>query len=175
MYSVLLAGHDPKTPNNPNSKDSKKKHKYLRNKKLTQYNIYGLHSYDHQIYLERVNKIGLNPYDNKHWILLDGIQTLLYGYWQIGLYKHLIAFEISPKEAKERAMKARLSEKDLNNYIKTLAVKIFPKEEAYTKKLENYHKRYEDNDLYSSLEELYELYYQIAREKNHERSDKKVE
>ncbi|CAG8557536.1 10023_t:CDS:2 [Cetraspora pellucida] len=26
MYSVLLARHDPKTPNNPDSEDSKKKH-----------------------------------------------------------------------------------------------------------------------------------------------------
>ena len=37
----------------------------LRNKKLTRYDMYSLRSYDHQIYLERVNKIGLNPYDNK--------------------------------------------------------------------------------------------------------------
>ena len=26
MYSVLPAGHDPKTPNDPNSEDPKKKH-----------------------------------------------------------------------------------------------------------------------------------------------------
>ena len=52
---------------------------------------------------------------------------------------------------------------------------MFPKEEAYTEKLENYRKRYEDNDLYSSLEELYKLYYQIAMEKNHERLDEKIE
>ena len=52
---------------------------------------------------------------------------------------------------------------------------MFPKEEAYTERLENYRKRYEDNNLYSSLEELYELYYQIAREENHERSDEEIE
>ena len=52
---------------------------------------------------------------------------------------------------------------------------MFPKEEAYTERLENYRKRYEDNDLYSSLEELYELYYQIAREENRERSDEEIE
>ena len=52
---------------------------------------------------------------------------------------------------------------------------MFSKEEAYNERLENYRKRYEDNNLYSSLEELYELYYQIAREENRERSDEEIE
>ncbi|PKC52657.1 hypothetical protein RhiirA1_543440 [Rhizophagus irregularis] len=52
---------------------------------------------------------------------------------------------------------------------------IFPNEEAYTLKLENYRKRYADNDLYASLEKLYELYYHIAKEENRERSDNKIE
>jgi hypothetical protein len=52
---------------------------------------------------------------------------------------------------------------------------MFPKEEAYTKRLENYRKRYEDNDLYSSLEELYDLYYHIAKEENHKRSDDEID
>ena len=87
MYSVLLAGHDPKIFDDPDSEEPKKKHgiqkaksikkcvvkrelrhdkflECLRNKKLTQHDMYGLRSYDHQIYLEKVNKIGLNPYDN---------------------------------------------------------------------------------------------------------------
>jgi hypothetical protein len=131
MYSVLPAGHDPKTPDDPDSEDPKKKHgiqkakgvkkcvvkrelrhdkflECLRNKKLTRHDMYGLRSYDHQIYLERVNKIGLNPYDNKRWILLDGIRTLPYGHWRIGLYKRLVESEMSPEEAEERAMKAKL-------------------------------------------------------------------
>ena len=135
MYSVLPAGHDPKTPNDPDSEDPKKKHgiqkakgvkkcvvkrelrhdkflECLRNKKLTRHDMYGLRSYDHQIYLERVNKIGLNPYDNKRWILLDGIRTLPYGHWRIGLYKRLLASGISPEEAEERAMKVRLRVKE---------------------------------------------------------------
>ena len=70
--------------------------------------MYGLCSYDHQIYLKRINKIGLNPYDNKRWILLNRIRTLPYEHWRIGLYKHLIASEISLEEAEERAMKAKL-------------------------------------------------------------------
>ncbi|CAG8715959.1 16753_t:CDS:2, partial [Funneliformis mosseae] len=57
---------------------------------------------------DKVNKIGLNPYDNKRWILLDGIRTLPYGHWRIGLYKRLLASEISPEKAEERAMKAKL-------------------------------------------------------------------
>ncbi|CAI2183434.1 7637_t:CDS:2 [Funneliformis geosporum] len=56
----------------------------------------------------------------------------------------------------------------------TLVIKMFSKEKAYTKKLENYCKRYEDNDLYASLKELYDLYYYIVKEENHERSDKEI-
>jgi hypothetical protein len=88
MYSILPVGHDPKTPEDPDSEDPKKKHgiqkakgvkkcvvkrelrhdkflECLKTKKLTRHDMYGLRSYDHQIYLEKVNKIGLNPYDNK--------------------------------------------------------------------------------------------------------------
>ncbi|GET55307.1 uncharacterized protein LOC114539009 [Rhizophagus irregularis DAOM 181602=DAOM 197198] len=151
MYSVLPAGHDPKTPEtdadfekeleeeefrkSQGVKYWEKKHgiqkakgvkkcvvkkelrhdkflECLRTKKLTRHDMYGLRSYDHQIYLERVNKIGLNPYDNKRWILLDGIRTLPYGHWRIGLYKRLVASEIAPEEAEERAMKVRLRVKE---------------------------------------------------------------
>src|SRR3954467_11403473 len=72
-------------------------------------------------------------------------------------------------------LKKLRAEKDLNNYIKTLVVKMFPKEETYTERLENYRKRYEDNDLCTSLKELYEFYYQIAKEENRERSDDEIE
>ena len=72
-------------------------------------------------------------------------------------------------------LKKLRAEKDPNNYIKTLAVKMFLKEEVYTERLENYCKRYEDNDLYSSLEELYKLYYHIAIEENRKRSDDEIE
>ncbi|CAG8835558.1 30084_t:CDS:2 [Gigaspora margarita] len=114
MYSVLLAEYDPKTPNNPDSKDPKKKHDIQKAKDIKK------------------------------------------------------SSEIFPREAEERAMKAKL-------HVKTFTVKKFSKEEAYTKRLENYRKRYKDNDLYSSLEKLYKLYYHIAKEENHERSDDKIE
>src|SRR5205085_9323168 len=72
-------------------------------------------------------------------------------------------------------LKKLRAEKDLNDYIKTVAVKMFPNEEAYTLRLENYRKRYANNDLYASLEKLYELYYHIAKEENRERSDDEIE
>ncbi|CAB4407242.1 unnamed protein product [Rhizophagus irregularis] len=70
-------------------------------------------------------------------------------------------------------LKKLRAEKKPNEYIKTLAVKMFPNEEAYTIRLENYRKRYLDNDLCASL--VYALYYQIAKEENRERSDEEVE
>ena len=72
-------------------------------------------------------------------------------------------------------LKKLRAEKNLNDYIKAVANKMFPNEEAYTLRLENYRKRYVDNDLCASLEELYELYYHIAKEKNRERSDDEIE
>ncbi|CAG8741405.1 4921_t:CDS:1, partial [Dentiscutata heterogama] len=44
-------------------------------------------------------------------------------------------------------LKKLQAEKNLNDYIKTIAVKMFSNEEAYTLRLENYRKRYADNDL----------------------------
>ncbi|PKK59392.1 hypothetical protein RhiirC2_794888 [Rhizophagus irregularis] len=72
-------------------------------------------------------------------------------------------------------LKKLQAEKNPNDYIKTVAVKMFPNEEAYTLRLENYCKRYADNDLYASLEELYKFYYHIAKEENRERSDDEIE
>jgi len=72
-------------------------------------------------------------------------------------------------------LKKLRAEKNLNDYIKTVAVKMFPNEKAYILRLENYRKRYADNDLCASLEELYELYYHIAKEENRERSDDEIE
>ncbi|GES91991.1 uncharacterized protein LOC110442433 [Rhizophagus clarus] len=67
------------------------------------------------------------------------------------------------------------AEKNPNDYIKTVAIKMFPSEEAYNLRLENYRSRYADKDLCASLEDLYELYYHIAKEENRERSDEEIE
>lgn len=72
-------------------------------------------------------------------------------------------------------LKKLRAEKNPNDYIKAVATKIFLNEEAYTLRLENYRKRYVDNDLFNSLEKLYILYYQIAKEENRERSEEEVE
>jgi len=82
--------------------------KCLETRKLTRHDMYGLRSYDHQIYLERVNKVGLNPYDNKRWILLNGIRTLPYGHWRIYAYKRMVSSGMSPEEAEKRAMMVKL-------------------------------------------------------------------
>ena len=70
MYSVLPVGHDPKTPEDPDTENPKKKHgiqkakgvkksvvkrelrhdkflECLRSKKLTWHDMYSLRSYDH--------------------------------------------------------------------------------------------------------------------------------
>ncbi|CAJ0754002.1 17690_t:CDS:2 [Entrophospora sp. SA101] len=138
MYSVLPVGHDPKTPKTEADFEKEleeegwqKKHgiqkakgvkksvvkrelrhdkflECLKTRKITRHDMYGLRSYDHQIYLERVNKIGLNPYDNKRWILSDGIQTLPYGDWRIRAYKKFVASGVIPEEAEKKAMKLTL-------------------------------------------------------------------
>jgi len=80
----------------------------LKTRKITRHDMYGLRSYDHQIYLERVNKIGLNPYDNKRWILSDGIRTLPYGHWRIKAYYHYVKSGMSPELSEKRAMTVKL-------------------------------------------------------------------
>ncbi|CAG8734883.1 379_t:CDS:1, partial [Racocetra fulgida] len=43
-------------------------------------------------------------------------------------------------------LKKLQAEKNLNDYIKIIVVKIFLNEKTYTLRLENYYKRYTDND-----------------------------
>ncbi|CAG8708979.1 6381_t:CDS:2 [Funneliformis mosseae] len=117
MYSILLARHDPKTPEtdadyekeleeeqyrkSQGEKKWEKKHGIQKAKGVKKCVV--KRELRHDKFLE-----WLNPYDNKRWILLDGIRTLPYGHWRIRLYKRLIASEISSEEAEERAMKAKL-------------------------------------------------------------------
>ena len=72
-------------------------------------------------------------------------------------------------------LKTLQAEKNPDTYIKTIAVKMFPDEEAYNQRIETYRKRYGDSDLLKSLEELYILYYDIAKDENYERSEEKIE
>ncbi|CAG2214067.1 unnamed protein product [Mytilus edulis] len=42
-----------------------------------------IRSYDHTLYNISINKLGLSPYDDKRYLLDDGIQSLAYGHWRI--------------------------------------------------------------------------------------------
>ncbi|GBB96028.1 hypothetical protein RclHR1_26690001 [Rhizophagus clarus] len=194
MYSVLPAGHDPKTPDDPDSEDPKKKHgiqkakgvkkcvvkkelrhdkflECLRTKKLTRHDMYGLRSHDHQIYLERF----FYRYSRNNTDIVDHKDIELA---QIKVIKTALRkgrkYDNLAKNYGEYLKKLR-AEKNPNDYIKTVAIKMFPSEEAYNLRLENYRSRYADKDLCASLEDLYELYYHIAKEENRERSDEEIE
>ncbi|KAK3754326.1 hypothetical protein QZH41_017837, partial [Actinostola sp. cb2023] len=52
----------------------------LFEKKRTMANMKQLRSYNHQIYTVNLNKIGLSPYDDKRFILDDGVTTLAHGH-----------------------------------------------------------------------------------------------
>ncbi|XP_041369813.1 uncharacterized protein LOC121383782 [Gigantopelta aegis] len=40
-------------------------------------------SYDHQLYNIQLNKLGLSPFDDKRYLLEDGVTSLSYGQWRI--------------------------------------------------------------------------------------------
>ena len=42
-----------------------------------------IRSYNHQLYNITINKLGLSPFDDKRYILDDGISSLAYGHWRI--------------------------------------------------------------------------------------------
>jgi len=67
------------------------------------------------------------------------------------------------------------NEKNPDNYIRGLSRKIIPNEDSYKERIEKYRQKYYDNDIYTSLEDLYKIYYEIAKEENQERSEEEVE
>ena len=67
------------------------------------------------------------------------------------------------------------NEKNPDTYIRGLARRLIPNEDVYKERLEKYRRKYFDNDVYTSLEELYQIYYKIAEEENRERSEEEVE
>jgi len=52
-----------------------------RKKEWLKMNI--IRSKDHNLYLSEAHKIGLNPFDDKRYILEDGISTLAYGHYKL--------------------------------------------------------------------------------------------
>ena len=55
----------------------------LSDKTMHIYTINQIRSYDHQLYNITINKLGLSLFDDKRYILDDGIDSLAYGHWRI--------------------------------------------------------------------------------------------
>ena len=55
----------------------------LFNKSILRREQYNIRSYDHEVYTEKINKIALSPFDDKRYILEDGIHTLAWGNYKI--------------------------------------------------------------------------------------------
>ncbi|CAG2208295.1 unnamed protein product [Mytilus edulis] len=55
----------------------------LFNKEIHMSTMTQIRSYDHKLYNISINKLGLSPYDDKRYLLDDGIQSLAYGHWRI--------------------------------------------------------------------------------------------
>ena len=52
--------------------------KQIHMSKMTQ-----IRSYGHELYNVEMNKLGLSPYDDKRYLLTDGVTSLAYGHWRI--------------------------------------------------------------------------------------------
>ncbi|VDI33243.1 Hypothetical predicted protein [Mytilus galloprovincialis] len=55
----------------------------LFNKEIHMSTMTQIRSYDHTLYNISIKKLGLSPYDDKRYLLDDGIQSLAYGHWRI--------------------------------------------------------------------------------------------
>ena len=55
----------------------------LFNKSILRKEQYNIRSYDHEVFTEKINKIALSPFDDKRYILEDGINTLAWGHYKI--------------------------------------------------------------------------------------------
>jgi hypothetical protein len=54
----------------------------LFGKRQTMASMNQIRSESHEIYSNKLNKIGLSPYDDKRYILNDGMNTLAYGHYK---------------------------------------------------------------------------------------------
>ncbi|KAK3106373.1 hypothetical protein FSP39_018748 [Pinctada imbricata] len=55
----------------------------LLNEEYEMESMVSFRSYNHHIYTIKLNKTSLNPYDDKRYILRDGVNTLAHGHWRI--------------------------------------------------------------------------------------------
>lgn len=54
----------------------------LFNEEVLRHKMKTLRSEDHEMYIEEIEKVSLNPFDDKRYILDDGIRTLPYGFFK---------------------------------------------------------------------------------------------
>ncbi|XP_028415651.1 uncharacterized protein LOC114544475 [Dendronephthya gigantea] len=93
MYSILYTENDKqvekKTAKGIKKSVTKRKLRHtnykecLFDKKRTMASMNQIRSERHEIYSIKLNKIGLSPYDDKRYIINDGVNTLAYGHYQI--------------------------------------------------------------------------------------------
>ncbi|GES93301.1 hypothetical protein GLOIN_2v1475812 [Rhizophagus clarus] len=57
---------------------------------------------DHIISLIEVEKQTASPFDDKCWILLDGMQTLPYKHWRISAFYHYLSTGMTQENAEQR-------------------------------------------------------------------------
>jgi len=62
--------------------------KCLFNKTRTFLEMKQIRSFNHELYTITLNKIGLSCYDDKRYILEDGVTSLAYGHKKITLTQH---------------------------------------------------------------------------------------
>ena len=55
----------------------------LFNREIRMSTMNQIRSYGHQLYNISINKLGIPPFDDKRYILDDGISSLAYGHWRI--------------------------------------------------------------------------------------------
>ena len=92
MYSILYTENDKlvekKTAKGIKKSVTKRKLRHanykdcLFEKRQTMANMNQIRSERHEIYSIKLNKIGLSPYDDKRYILNDGMSTLAYGHYK---------------------------------------------------------------------------------------------
>ncbi len=57
----------------------------LLEKRQTMASMNQIQGESHEIYSIKLNKIGLSPYDDKRYILNDGMNTLAYGHYKLAM------------------------------------------------------------------------------------------
>jgi hypothetical protein len=64
----------------------------------------GFRTKDHVISLVEVEKKAASPFDDKRYILSNGIQTLAYGHWRNDAYNHFLKSGMSQEKAEQQSM-----------------------------------------------------------------------